>query len=38
MLQAGFAQVRLYGGIDGNPYGPNAKRLVAVGRIANAGG
>jgi SAM-dependent methyltransferase len=29
---AGFESVRLYGDLDGNPYGPDAKRLIAVGR------
>jgi hypothetical protein len=33
MLQAGFAEVALYGGLDGNPYGREATRLVAVGRV-----
>ncbi len=32
MEQAGFSDVRLYGDFDGREYGPEAKRLVAVGR------
>ena len=31
MEQVGFAHVKLYGSIDGDPYGPEAKRLIAVG-------
>lgn len=34
MKQAGFADVRLYGGLDGREYGVKAERLVAVGRRA----
>jgi SAM-dependent methyltransferase len=35
LLQAvGFRDVALYGGLDGTPYGPQAKRLVAVARKA----
>jgi SAM-dependent methyltransferase len=30
--QAGFADVKLYGGLDGRPYDSNAQRLVAIGR------
>lgn len=30
--QAGFSEVRLYGDLDGAPYGPNAQRLIAVAR------
>jgi SAM-dependent methyltransferase len=29
--QAGFAPVRLYGNMDGDDYGPDARRLIAVG-------
>jgi len=29
--QAGFDDVKLYGNLDGGPYGPDAQRLVAVG-------
>ena len=29
--KAGFAEVRVLGGLDGTPYGPEAKRLVVVG-------
>ncbi len=29
---AGFADVKLYGSIDGAPYGPEADRLIVVGR------
>jgi SAM-dependent methyltransferase len=32
LRQAGFADVKLYGEFDGQPYGPNAPRLVAVAR------
>jgi SAM-dependent methyltransferase len=32
MLQAGFAEVELLGGLDGRPYDREAARLVAVGR------
>jgi SAM-dependent methyltransferase len=32
MQHAGFVDIQLYGSIDGIPYGPDAKRLVAVGR------
>jgi hypothetical protein len=31
---AGFADIRIYGGVDGTPYGPEARRLVAVARAA----
>jgi SAM-dependent methyltransferase len=34
LLQAGFAQVRLYGDLRGAPYGVEAQRLVAVARNA----
>jgi len=30
MRQVGFADVKLYGNLDGDGYGPNAQRLVAV--------
>jgi len=29
---AGFTGVRLYGNLNGDPYGPNAQRLIAVAR------
>ncbi len=32
MLQAGFGEVRLCGGLDGSEYGRKARRLVAVAR------
>jgi SAM-dependent methyltransferase len=32
MEQAGFVDVRLYGGLDGREFGVKAERLVAVGR------
>jgi SAM-dependent methyltransferase len=32
MLQAGFAEVELLGGLDGRPYDRESARLVAVGR------
>jgi SAM-dependent methyltransferase len=34
MERAGFIGVRLYGNLDGDEYGPNAERLIAVGRKA----
>ena len=34
MEGAGFVAVKLYGDLDGNAYGPNAERLVAIGRKA----
>jgi len=34
MEAAGFADVRLYGSLTGEEYGPNSTRLVAVGRKA----
>src|SRR6185369_1909681 len=32
MEQAGFTKVKLYGNLAGDEYGPNATRLIAVGR------
>jgi len=32
MEHVGFATVTLYGNLDGDPYGPNAERLIAIGR------
>lgn len=32
--QAGFSEVKLFGHLDGRPYGPDAPRLVAVARKA----
>ena len=32
LRQAGFAEVKLYGEFDGQPYGPDAPRLIAVAR------
>lgn len=32
MNWAGLSDVRLFGDIDGRPYGPGARRLVAIGR------
>ena len=34
MEQVGFTQVKLFGNLAGDAYGPNAQRLVAVGRKA----
>jgi SAM-dependent methyltransferase len=34
LLSCGFASVRLYGDLEGSPYGPEASRLVAVARKA----
>lgn len=35
MERAGFAAVKLYGNLDGDEYGPNAERLIAIGRRPN---
>jgi SAM-dependent methyltransferase len=32
MQRAGFSSVTLHGNLDGDEYGPNAERLVAIGR------
>jgi hypothetical protein len=32
MVSAGFADVSLFGDLEGHPYAPGATRLVAVGR------
>jgi hypothetical protein len=32
LLSCGFAGVRLYGDLEGSPYGPDALRLVVVAR------
>jgi SAM-dependent methyltransferase len=32
MERAGFVAVKLHGNLDGDEYGPNAERLVAIGR------
>jgi 2-polyprenyl-3-methyl-5-hydroxy-6-metoxy-1,4-benzoquinol methylase len=37
MERAGLVDVRLYGNLDGDPYGPDAARLIAVGRKAGSG-
>lgn len=34
MQRAGFVAVKLFGNLDGDAYGPNAERLIAVGRKA----
>jgi SAM-dependent methyltransferase len=34
IMQAGFADVKLYGNLEGDEYGPNADRLIAVSRKA----
>jgi hypothetical protein len=36
MQQVGFVDVRLYGNLDGDVYGLNAQRLIAVGRKPDA--
>lgn len=36
MEQVGFVAVSLYGNLDGDEYGPNAQRLIAVGRRPEA--
>jgi hypothetical protein len=33
--QAGFTDVKLFDSFDGDEYGPNAQRLIAVGRKAS---
>jgi SAM-dependent methyltransferase len=33
LKRAGFEEVRIYGGLDGTPYGPRAVRLVAVASV-----
>jgi SAM-dependent methyltransferase len=38
MEQVGFVDVRLYGGWDGEEYGPGAQRLIAVGRKSDGPG
>jgi ubiquinone/menaquinone biosynthesis C-methylase UbiE len=32
LADAGFKQIRVYGSLDGDEYGPNAQRLIVVGR------
>jgi SAM-dependent methyltransferase len=32
MERVGFVTVKLYGNLDGDEYGPNAERLIAIGR------
>lgn len=36
MEQLGFTDVTLYGNLDGEEYGPQAQRLIAVGRKLEA--
>jgi ubiquinone/menaquinone biosynthesis C-methylase UbiE len=36
LLRAGFANVTLYGNLDGDDYGPNAERLIAVARKSSS--
>jgi hypothetical protein len=38
LLSGGFETVRLFGNLDGSPYGPTAARLVAVARKGGRGG
>jgi 2-polyprenyl-3-methyl-5-hydroxy-6-metoxy-1,4-benzoquinol methylase len=38
MERAGLVDVKLYGNLDGDPYGPDATRLIAIGRKAGRGG
>lgn len=38
LLQAGFDSVRLFGDLAGNPYGPEAARLIVVASKASADG
>jgi SAM-dependent methyltransferase len=35
--RAGFVGVRLYGNLDGDGYGPDAERLIAIGRKPGSG-
>jgi hypothetical protein len=32
LVRTGFGAVKLYGNLDGDEYGPNAERLIAIGR------
>jgi hypothetical protein len=32
MQRAGFVDMTLHGNLDGDEYGPNAERLIAIGR------
>jgi len=32
LVEAGFSEVHLYGDLDGNPYSPEAKRLIATAK------
>ncbi len=32
LYEAGFKEISLFGDLDGNPYGPEAKRLIAVAK------
>jgi hypothetical protein len=32
LAEAGFKQIRVYGNLNGEPYGPDAQRLIVVGR------
>jgi SAM-dependent methyltransferase len=34
LATAGFSEVELYGDLDGKPYGPDAARMIALGRKA----
>lgn len=34
LASVGFAKVEVYGDLDGRPYGPDATRLIAIGRKA----
>lgn len=38
MESVGFVDVKLYGGLDREPYNVDAKRLIAVGRKTGRGG
>ena len=37
LVEAGFKDNRVYGNLDGDEYGPNAERLIVVGRKAATG-
>jgi hypothetical protein len=34
LADAGFEQIKVYGSLDGDEYGPNPQRLIVVGRKA----
>lgn len=34
MMEVGFGPVRIYGDLEGNEYGPDARRLIAIGWVS----